>query len=39
MWCQEREELVKKEIVPFDDKIGIKKFLDAGFVLKVREKP
>jgi len=40
LWkCTEREELIKKEIIPFDDQVSIKKFLDAGFVLKVREKP
>ena len=39
LWCREREELTEKEVIPFEDKVAIKRLLDAGFVLRVREKP
>lgn len=40
LWvCRDFEELIIKEQIQFSDKVAIKKFLDAGFVLKQREMP
>ena len=39
IFCFQYETLIQKEVIKFYEKDKIKRFLDAGFILKRREMP